>query len=221
MNLAEQPCFRSIARPLTTNSLPTQFSNQAYGETDQRASRAKGGVDAMASSGRTPLGAVATAARKVSAAVLSKIDFDALHTVSLSARIAAPTGIVFEKWCLFTELPHFMRAPRLVDAQESRMVWRLRAWNDTAPWQAAMEEMIPGRRISWKGLPGPLQDNRGHVTFEPMDTEGAETRITVTLELGDVPSSGLWLEAMATLVEATLANFCRSIHSPVAVPLPA
>jgi len=221
MNLPPQkPFSRSIVRPLSMNDLPSTYSRKAPDEVEQRTGLGR-------KSGRQvwlnePSNAGVLAPSRRGSASSAAVQFEAQHVVSLSVRIATPTSTTYEKWGQFTSLPDFMRAPGRFETEESRMVWRVRAWNDSAPWLATTTEVEPGYCIAWAGSPGPLQAHRGKVVFESMDSEGAETRVTVTLELGQIHAGGVWLDAMATLVEAALASFSRSIHSPASTaPLPA
>jgi uncharacterized membrane protein len=98
---------------------------------------------------------------------------------------------VYEYWRDFEKLPTFMRHLQSVDVHDDgRSTWTANApVKKRVTWQAEMTGDEPGKRISWKSLPGSDVDNSGTVHFAETP-DGAGTEVKVTLHY-DVPGGAV------------------------------
>lgn len=107
-----------------------------------------------------------------------------------SVTVNRPPQEVYDFWRDFTNLPTFMLhllSVTTVDGTDGRRT----RWEAQAPlgasvsWEAELTSEEPGRRISWKSLPGSRIDNAGTVHFA--EAPGARgTEVSVVLHY-DVP----------------------------------
>ncbi len=98
---------------------------------------------------------------------------------------------VYELWRDFERLPEFMGHLRSVTVDgEGRSTWTANApIKKQVSWQAELTGDEPGRRISWKSLPGADVANSGTVHFaETPDGSGTEVRVSLHY---DVPGGAV------------------------------
>lgn len=103
----------------------------------------------------------------------------------------SPQG-VYEHWRDFSRLPTFMAHLREVTVEPGGTVSH---WSAVGPlgrtvrWDAELTGDEPGRRISWRSLPGADVDNSGTVHFAPAPGDrGTEVRVTLHY---DVPGGAV------------------------------
>jgi uncharacterized membrane protein len=121
---------------------------------------------------------------------------------------------VYEFWRDFERLPEFMGHLRSVTVDgEGRSTWTANApIKKQVTWRAELTGDEPGRRISWKSLPGADVANSGTVHFaETPDGSGTEVRVSLHY---DVPGGAvgravarLWGEEPAQQVHDDLRRF--------------
>lgn len=94
---------------------------------------------------------------------------------------------VYAFWRDFTNLPSFMLHLRSVtpsQAGDQRTRWEAAApLRRSVSWEAELTGDEPGRRISWKSLPGSVIDNAGTVHFAPAPGDRG-TEVKVVLHYG-------------------------------------
>lgn len=98
---------------------------------------------------------------------------------------------VYGFWRDLENLPRFMlHLQSVADLGDGRSLWKATApIRRSVTWEAEMTGDEPGRRISWKSLPGADVDNSGTVHFTPAP-DGKGTEISVTLHY-DVPGGAI------------------------------
>lgn len=113
-----------------------------------------------------------------------------LHlTASVTVRCTPQEA--YDYWRDFERLPRFMGHLRSVTLDgQGRSTWTANApVRKQVTWQAEMTGDDPGRRISWKSLPGADIANSGTVHFaETPDGSGTEVRVSLHY---DVPAGAL------------------------------
>jgi uncharacterized membrane protein len=136
-----------------------------------------------------------------------------LH-LKASVTVRCPPREVYDYWRDFERLPQFMGHLQSVTVDGAGRS----TWTASAPikkhvtWQAEMTGDEPGRRISWKSLPGADVANSGTVHFaETPDGSGTEVRVNLHY---DVPGGAvgravarLWGEEPTQQVHDDLRRF--------------
>jgi uncharacterized membrane protein len=111
--------------------------------------------------------------------------------VKASVTVRCSPQEVYELWRDFERLPEFMGHLRSVSVDgEGRSTWTANApIKKQVTWQAELTGDDPGRRISWKSLPGADVANSGTVHFaETPDGSGTEVRVSLHY---DVPGGAV------------------------------
>lgn len=113
-----------------------------------------------------------------------------LHLTATVTIRSSPTE-VYDYWRDFERLPTFLRHLRSVTVDgDGRSTWVANApIRRTVRWQAETTGDEPGRRISWKSLPGADVDNSGTVHFAATP-DGSGTELKVSLHY-DVPGGAI------------------------------
>jgi uncharacterized membrane protein len=97
--------------------------------------------------------------------------------------VRKPPEEVYAFWRQLDNLPSFLAHVDDVRAQPGgRTHWRVTApFGRTVEWDAETTEDVPGRRISWRSLPGADVQNSGSVEFCPAPGDrGTEMRVRIS-----------------------------------------
>ncbi len=103
-----------------------------------------------------------------------------------SITVNHPPEQVYEFWRDFANLPQFMLHLKSVsDSGNGRSHWVANApAKQSVSWDAQLTGDEPGRRISWRSLPGSTIDNSGTVHFAPAPGDrGTELRVVLHYDI--------------------------------------
>ena len=130
-----------------------------------------------------------------------------MERIEKRIQVEAPVRAVYDQWTQFEEFPRFMAGVKEVtQTDDTHLHWHAEVWGKDKEWDSEITEQQPDRRISWRSISGAR--NAGTVTFNAVDTNRTEVRLTMAYEPeGAVENIGDALGVMSGRVENTLEQF--------------
>jgi len=129
-----------------------------------------------------------------------------MKQLEASIDVEAPIRTTYNQWTQFEAFPQFMEGVESVTQIDDRRVhWVAEVGGKRKEWDAQITQQIPDQEIDWIGFGE--ADNRGRITFEPVD---GRTRVTLMLDYepeGALERVGDALGVPQTRIEKDMQRF--------------